>query len=199
MQHSLAHQLLSSRAVSTFEFEALGDLRMIRNSKITKGATVRARAARGFTLLELVVVVAIAMILAGIAVPIINNSMRVYSFRSSIAAFTGIIQSTRYNAIYHGCPYQLTFTAAPMTYTVASQVPAVGTTTCLAAMGVASAAVPLPGKGAALNTNLTLLFHPSGLVQATTGSLTTTTMTFPGIAQAENIQVSAFGRVYVTP
>jgi len=172
---------------------------MVRNSKITKGTMVRARAARGFTLLELVVVVAIAMVLAAIAVPVINNSMRVYSFRSSISAFTGIVQSTRYNAIYHGCPYQLTFTAAPMTYTVASEVPAVGTNTCLVAMGAPSAAVPLPGKGAALNGNLTLLFHPSGLVQATTGNLTTTTMTFPGITQAENIQISAFGRIYVTP
>jgi prepilin-type N-terminal cleavage/methylation domain-containing protein len=172
---------------------------MTRSSQIRKGATIRARAARGFTLLELVVVVAIAMVLAAIAVPIINNSMRVYNFRSSISAFTGIVQSTRYNAIYHGCPYQLTFTASPMTYTVASEVPAVGTNTCLLAMGPASAAVPLPGRGAALNGNLTLLFHPSGLVQATTGNLTTTSMTFPGIAQAENIQVSAFGRIYVTP
>ena len=172
---------------------------MTRSSQIRKGATIRARAARGFTLLELVLVVAIGMVLAGIAVPVINNSMRVYSFRSSVAAFTGIIQSTRYNAIYHGCPYQLSFSAAAMTYTVASEVPPVGTTTCLAAMGPASAAVPLPGKGAALNGDLTILFHPSGQVQATTGNLTTIQMTYAGLSQPENIQVSGFGRVYVTP
>jgi prepilin-type N-terminal cleavage/methylation domain-containing protein len=171
---------------------------MIRSSQIRKGATIRARVARGFTLLELVLVVAIAMVLAAIAVPVINNTMHVYTLRSTIAGFTGIIQSTRYQAIYHGCPYQLTFTASTMTYTVASEVPAVGTTTCLAAMGTASPAIPLPGKGSVLNGNLTLLFHPSGQVQATTGSLTTT-MTFPGISQAENIQISTFGRIYVTP
>src|ERR1700753_3653926 len=102
---------------------------MIRSSQIRKGAKVRARVARGFTLLELVIVVAIAMLLAAVAIPLINNSLKVYSFRSTIAAFTGIIQATRYNAIYHGCPYQISFSSAAMTYTVASQVPAVGTTT----------------------------------------------------------------------
>ena len=50
---------------------------MNRSSQIRKGATVRARAARGFTLLELVIVIAIGMILAGLATPIIVNTLRV--------------------------------------------------------------------------------------------------------------------------
>jgi prepilin-type N-terminal cleavage/methylation domain-containing protein len=171
---------------------------MIRRTQIRKGATIRARVARGFTLIELVVVVAIAMLLAAVAVPLINNSLKVYSFRSTIAAFTGIIQSTRYNAIYHGCPYQLSFSSAAMTYTVASQVPAVGATTCLTAMGTASPAVPLPGKAnSKLTTDLTLLFHPSGQVQAVAGSLAPQ-ITYPGLP-TETIQISAFGRVNVTP
>ena len=171
---------------------------MIRSSQIRKGATVRARAARGFTLLELVIVVAVAMVLAAVAVPLINNTVRVYTFRSTVAAVTGIVQSTRYNAIYHGCPYQLSFSSAAMTYTVASQVPAVGTTTCLVAMGPASAAVPLPGKAnSKLTGDLTLVFHPSGLVQATVGNLSPQ-ITYPGLP-TETIQISAFGRVNVTP
>ncbi len=115
----------------------------------------------GFTLLELVVVVAIAMVLAAIAIPAITNSLRVFTYKSSIAAFTGAIQSTRYQAIYHGCPYQLAFSSSTMTYTVASQVPTVvGSASCLTAMGTPSAADPAarkrrqakPGSDAAISS-----------------------------------------------
>ena len=152
----------------------------------------------GFTLLELVVVVAIAMVLAAIAIPAITNSLRVFTFRSSVAAFTGAIQSTRYQAIYHGCPYQLSFTASTMTYTVASQTPTVvGSASCLTAMGTPSAAIPLPGRGVSLNQNLTLVFHPSGQVVATAGTLTPV-LSYSGQPN-ETITISAFGRTYVTP
>jgi prepilin-type N-terminal cleavage/methylation domain-containing protein len=162
-----------------------------------KASRFTQRKKSGFTLLELVIVVAIAMILAAISVPIITNTLRVFTFRSTIAAFTGAIQSTRYQAIYHGCPYQLAFSSAAMTYTVASQVPAVGNTSCLAAMGVPSSAIPLPGRGVKLTGDLTLLFHPSGQVQATVGTLAPV-LTYSGQPN-ETIAISAFGRTYVTP
>jgi prepilin-type N-terminal cleavage/methylation domain-containing protein len=151
----------------------------------------------GFTLIELLLVVAIGMILAAISIPVITNSLRVFTFKSSIAAFAATIQSTRYQAIYHGCPYQLAFKASTMTYTVASETPAAGNTSCLVAMSAPAAAIPLPGRGVKLNGDLTLFFHPSGQVQATVGSLSPT-MTY--LSQpTETITISAFGRIYVTP
>jgi hypothetical protein len=137
------------------------------------------------------------MVLASIAVPVITNSLRVFTYKSSIAAFTGAIQGTRYQAIYHGCPYQLAFSSATMTYTVASQVPPVGNTSCLTAMGTASPAIPLPGRGVKLTGDLTLLFHPSGQVVATVGTMTPV-LTYSGQPN-EMITISAFGRTYVTP
>jgi prepilin-type N-terminal cleavage/methylation domain-containing protein len=171
---------------------------MTRSSQIRKGATIRARAARGFTLLELVIVVGIAAVMAAIAIPIISNVSRVYTFRSTIAAFSGIIQSTRYQAIYHGCPYQIAFSSAAMTYTISNEVPPVGTTSCNAAMAAQTPAnIPLPGRGSKLNADLTLFFHPSGQVQATVGSLSPS-ITFPNLP-TETVTISAFGRIYVTP
>jgi prepilin-type N-terminal cleavage/methylation domain-containing protein len=154
--------------------------------------------ARGFTLLELVIVVGIAGLLAAIAIPAIQSSIRVYTLRSSVAALTGAIQSNRYQAIYHGCPYQLAVNAAAYNYTVASMAPAVGGTACLAAFGAPGAPIPLPGRGITVGGNVTMVFHPSGQVQATVGTMTPITLTYPGLP-VENITVSNYGRVIVTP
>src|SRR5437870_6708095 len=99
---------------------------MIRRS--TKQHSVRT--ARGFSLVELVIVVAIALIVMAIAVPGIRRSLQYYSLRSGTTSLTGAIQSARYNAIFHGCKYQVVFASATKSYTVANQNPAPGGTAC---------------------------------------------------------------------
>lgn len=156
--------------------------------------------ARGFTLLELVLVLAVAGVLSAIAIPGIATSLRYLALRSAVASMTGAIQSTRYQAIFHGCQYQLVFSSATYSYTVASESPAVGGTTCLAAFGAAGPAVPLEGTGVGLNAPVTLVLHPSGLVQATVGNLNTIVLTQKSIPEApKTIQVSNYGRISVTP
>jgi prepilin-type N-terminal cleavage/methylation domain-containing protein len=173
-------------------------LRLRRPSKLLR----RKRGSHGFTLIEIVVVVLIAGILAAISIPIINNSLRVFALRSAVSALTGIIQSTRYQAIYHGCGYQLAFSAATFSYTVQTTTPAVGTTTgCSAAYAATTPPqnnIPLPGRGIALGASVTIQFHPSGQVVATVGTMAPITLTYPGLPQ-EQITVSNFGRVNVTP
>ena len=155
---------------------------------------------RGFTLLEVVIVVLIAGLLAAIAIPSLVTTLRVMALRSAVASLTGAIQSTRYQAIFHGCQYQIAFSSATYSYTVASMSPAVGGNACLAAFGAAGPAVPLAGKGVGLNGPVTITLHPSGLVQATAGNLNTIVLThamMPG--SPETIQVSNYGKITVTP
>jgi prepilin-type N-terminal cleavage/methylation domain-containing protein len=155
--------------------------------------------ARGFTLIELVVVVAIAALLAAMAIPLVQSTLQVYALRSGVSSLTGVIQATRYQAIYHGCPYQLAFTAGTYSYTTASMAPATGGTACLAAFSAPSAAIPLTGRRVALGGNVTIVFHPSGLVQSSTGTaVAPITLTYPGLP-TETITVSNYGRVLVTP
>ncbi len=93
------------------------------------------RSSTGFSLVELVIVVAIALIVMAIAIPGIRRSLQFYSLRSGITSVTGAIQSTRYQAIFHGCRYQIVFSAAAYSYTVANQVPAAGNSTCTGVYG----------------------------------------------------------------
>jgi prepilin-type N-terminal cleavage/methylation domain-containing protein len=160
----------------------------------------RSRSHRGFTLLELVVVVGIAMLLAAMAVPSIVRSLQVYAVRSSVSSVSGAIQSARYQAIFQGCQVQLSFRKATYDYTIASKGAAAGGTTCQAAFGVASNPIPLMGRGVGLATDSTLQFSPSGSVAATAGPVNPITfvVTYPGLP-AETIAVSNYGRINVTP
>lgn len=161
----------------------------------------RRLSSRGFSLIELVVVVLIITITTAIAIPIVQNSLRYYAMRSAISSVTAAVEAARYQAIFHGCRYQLVFTAASYSYTVASMVPTTaGATTCLATYGTAGTAIPLMGRGVALGSNSTLQFLPSGQVTSTVGPTNpiSFTLTYAPLLP-ETIQVSNYGRVYVTP
>jgi prepilin-type N-terminal cleavage/methylation domain-containing protein len=176
---------------------------MIRSTQIRKGAKVRARATRGFTLMELLIVVAIGMILAGMAVPVINNTLRVYKMRAAVTTLTSAISNARYQAIFHGCKTQIVFTAAAYTYQISSQQPAYGGQACLTAYAPVTTALPLSGTGLALNQTVTLTFTPGGGVASTPVmnpiQIILTYPGFTGTVPQETIQVSNYGNITVTP
>ncbi len=164
---------------------------------------VRARAARGFTLLELVIVVAIGLILAGLAAPAVVNTLRVYKMRAAVTSVTGAISSGRYQAIFHGCKTQIVFTAASYSYQFQSEQPAVGGQACLAAFANVGGAVPLMGNGVAINQNVTMTFSPGGNVSSNPAmnpmQMILTYPGFTGTVPQETIQVSNYGNITVTP
>jgi Tfp pilus assembly protein FimT len=170
---------------------------MIRRSSQNSGP----RKVRGFSLLELVIVVSIAMIVVAMAIPGIRRTLQYYSLRSGVTSVTGAIQSARYNAIFHGCQYQLVFTAASKSYTVANRNPAAGGTACNGAFGAASAAVPLMGSGVALSSDVTMQFFPNGqitMVPAANPMTITLSYSSSGLVP-ETITVSPYGRISVYP
>ena len=166
-------------------------------------ARVRERGSRGFTLLELVLVVAVGMILAAMAVPVIGNTMRIYSMRSAISSLTGAISSSRYQAIFHGCKSQVVITKATYSYQVQSQAPAFNGQACAAAFTNVGGAVPLMGRGVALNADITLTFSPGGSVTSNPAAVPITlTLSYPGFVATvptETIKVSTYGNITVTP
>jgi Tfp pilus assembly protein FimT len=152
------------------------------------------RRSRGFTLLELVGVVSIFLVTVAIALPLIQNASNSYQMRSAVNSVTGIIQSTRYQAISNGYYFQIAFNSSNSTYQISNNT--CGTATpCWVTVGTAE---PLSNSSVAatINTNTTLLFHPGGQINATTGSLAFT-LTYK--TQVENITVSPYGTITVSP
>ena len=54
------------------------------------------------TLIELLLGVAVASVLVGIALPLVKNALAAYDMSAAVAAVSGSIQSTRYQAIATG-------------------------------------------------------------------------------------------------
>ena len=132
----------------------------------------RRRAAQrsdGFSLLEIVITLAVVSTMVAMALPTTVNALRNYRLTAAVASATGAISATRYQAIMHGCPYNLTFNSTNVTYQVASELPGAASFTNL------GGAVPLSGVGdVTINQTTTLQFNANGTVSATTGTMSFT-------------------------
>jgi prepilin-type N-terminal cleavage/methylation domain-containing protein len=171
-------------------------------SQVRREARVPSRRrgnSRGFSLIELVIVVAISLVLVGIAVPRAVEALRQIRLRTAVSSLTGAIQSTRYQAIFHGCSYQIAFSAAAYNYQVSTEAAAAGGQVCNAAFANVGNPIPLAGSNVTLNAPVTLLFSPSGTVTATVGAANNIQLTAAGVAAPELIQVSNYGKITVTP
>ena len=154
--------------------------------------------ARGFTAVELMVTVAIVIITVAMAIPLVQNATRTFKLRSAVASVTGAIQGARYQAISHGYQYQLILSSVTSTYQLQSNPCSPQPPPAAPCWGNVGHAVPLSGSAAAatINADTTLVFHPSGLVQAATGAQTFT-LTYSGTPEV--FTVTNYGKVTVTP
>jgi prepilin-type N-terminal cleavage/methylation domain-containing protein len=66
---------------------------------VTKKPAKRAKTARGFSVVELVVVLAIILVLSSIAIPSLMSSMRTYRISSSASSLSALLQRARFEAI----------------------------------------------------------------------------------------------------
>ena len=132
------------------------------------------RSAAGFTLLEILVVIGIALVITAIAVPMASNAMRSYRLMAAVSAATGAIQSTRYAAIMHGYPYEITFTP-PKTYQILTEIPPATTYSPVVNLGgtlVPTSPIPITGAGdMAISRPVTFQFMPGGTVTETSNNM----------------------------
>ena len=145
---------------------------------------------RGFSMIEIIMSLLVGSILTAIAIPQIASVLNQYKLQGAVASSTWAIQSTRYQALMAGYPYQVVFSASAETYQIQDLPPGAGSYVNV------GTSVPLSGAKVVLNQNTTLQFKPNGSVTATTGSLNFT-LTFSG--STKTITVSNYGNINVTP
>lgn len=152
------------------------------------------KAFRGFTTLEMVMVVAVGVVMTAMAVPLVQSSLRIFRLGSAVSSVTGAIQSTRYRAIFDGCPYQLSFDKANNTYQISSTVTGGA---CAAGFTNVGGAVPFGSTGqVALSQNFTFQFSPGGSVQTIVGA-PTFTLTYVGTPNLKTVTVTKYGSITV--
>jgi type IV fimbrial biogenesis protein FimT len=163
----------------------------------------RIRRSQGFTLLELVFTLAIAMVMVVLAIPLVQRVSASLKIQGATAAVTGAMQSTRYQAIFQGCQYQLVFTSAAGSYQLQGEPATNGN--CAAAFtnicsaGLANCPVPWSGAGTAvaLGADATLTFTPGGRVIGTNGAACPCTMVLTYSNRTATITVSNYGNINV--
>lgn len=144
----------------------------------------------GFTLLQMLVTIAVIGVLSAFAIPTLRNAMRSYRLSAAVSAATGAISATRYQAIMRAYPYQLTFSSSSATYQVANE------PTGASSFSNVGGAVPISGVGdVTISPTTTLQFNANGTVTATTGTLSFTITNT--IGQSKTITVSGVGNVTV--
>jgi prepilin-type N-terminal cleavage/methylation domain-containing protein len=148
--------------------------------------------ARGFTTIEMLLVLTITSILAAVAIPLTRSSLRAYNFGATVSGLTGAIQSTRYQAIMKGYPFALTISQAVGTYQISSK-----PTGALVFSNVGAPFTLEPGAVITFNTpTTTIQFNPNGTVQATVGGLG---FSMSDGYSTKDIIVSGVGNVTVVP
>ena len=166
------------------------------NSTVENGdlKAIRTLRARGYTLVELLVVLLIAATMTAVAAPVIQGALTSIHLNSAVQSATGAIASTRYQALRYGYPFQLQLNSATLTYQVSSE--PVGAV----AFSNVGSAIPLSASNIVLNGNTTLQFNPSGTVQFIAGgagfSLNGQTFTIAYAGRTTTVTVSSVG--YVT-
>jgi prepilin-type N-terminal cleavage/methylation domain-containing protein len=146
------------------------------------------RSLAGFSLMELLLVVAVSLILSAFAIPVTRSAMASYQLSAAVDSATGAIQATRYQAIMHGYQYQVALNAANNTFQVLSEAPPA------VAFTATGGAVQLSAVPITLSAATTLQFKPNGSVSAPVGAMNFT-ISYKGTTKT--VTVSNYGSISV--
>jgi Tfp pilus assembly protein FimT len=146
-------------------------------------------ASAGFTMMEMVCTIGILMVLTAFGVPSMLSTIDTFKLNAATNAASWAIQTTRYQSLMKGYPYQLTFNSANNTYQVSSEP---GGTASFSNVG---SAVSITSSPVVLSANAQLQFKGNGSVSSVVAGSQTFTLTYKN--RTKTITVSNYGSVTV--
>ena len=160
------------------------------NKGIASGPTPSSPAGSvaGFTLLEMLFVILLALVMGAMAIPITQAAMATMDLNAAVDSAEGAIQAARYQAIMHGYPYQVAFNSTNNTFQVLSEVPPAAT------FSNVSGAVPISGDPVTLSASPTYQFKGNGSVSAVAGAMIFT-ISYKGTTKT--LTVSKYGSITI--
>jgi Tfp pilus assembly protein FimT len=132
--------------------------------------------------------VVIVLVLSAMTIPKFSSAISNYKLNGAVESAELAIQTSRYQAIMHGYPYQVTLDNTLNTYQVLSEVPP---STTFSNVG---SSVPLSGAPITVSAATTFLFKPNGSVSAAVGAMTFS-ISYQGVTKT--LTVSNYGSISV--
>jgi Tfp pilus assembly protein FimT len=170
---------------------------MLNTSKIDMK---RKKDLAGFTLVELLLVIAFTLIMLALSVPTVRMTVASFHLDGAVDTVSGTIQSTRYLAIMHGYPYQVDINSTTNQFTVLSEAPPATAFTAVGNAVSISTAPVVVGVGTASSSNtghLILQFKANGSVSITSGQATPISLTVAYNGTTKTLTVSNYGSISV--
>jgi type IV fimbrial biogenesis protein FimT len=143
----------------------------------------------GFTMMEAALTLAMVGILLAFGIPSLFSTVKIFELNAASDSITWAIQTTRYQAIMKGYPYQLTLNATNKTFQLASEPTGAGS------FSNVGSAIPISGDPITLGAGTVLQFKGNGSVSATAGNSQTITVSYAG--RTKTITVSNYGSITV--
>lgn len=167
---------------------------------------------RGFSMIELMVVLAIAAVVGAMAVPAIQSTLKYRKVNTAMLSASGAIQAARYKSLSKGIPYQIVFSSSAKTYTInacSNCASNIYTPTSTFTYGTDSldpmTGVAFPfssgAGGAALAADQTIYLRPGGAVEwvadGTTSCSSPLFMTFTYQGVSKQLSVECYGKITI--
>jgi Tfp pilus assembly protein FimT len=169
-------------------------------ANMSKKNTHRKSAAGGFSLIELLLVVAFALIMAALSIPTARSTIASYQLDGAVNTVSGAIQSTRYLAIMHGYSYQVDIDSTTNQFTILSEAPpATAFTAVGSAVSVSTKPVVIAVGTASpsVTGHLILQFKANGSISITSGQAIPITFTIAYNGTTKTLTVSNYGSISV--
>src|SRR5580704_9771067 len=125
----------------------------------------------GFTMIEFVMVMLVAMAISAFALPIVSDVVNFYRLRSAVANATWAIQSVRFQALMAGYPFQVTFAGGTGGINPTYQIASMPSGTLI--YSNVGGPIPLSGSPAVLTAGTVAQLMPNGVVTMTAAGVTT--------------------------